>query len=278
MTIKTINLCHPEESEIKYKIHNFPDGHNHIELLGSFNKADKIHVITRIKNSDDLFIVKQICQILKDTCAAKICLDIVYLYTARMDRKMSLGEAFDLKIVVEDLVRLDVSGITILSIHNEFAFYNLLNQIGSKGGIFVDQGFSYLSEILKKEDYIICYPDEGSYKRCYDGRKECIICSKKRDKDNNILYFKIEKAPKSIKNKRIIVIDDLCDGGGTFVGISSLLSEKYPNIKKDIFVTHAIQKSGIDKLSSSYDQVYITNSYADWEEKGNVHVIDVLKK
>lgn len=92
------------------------------------------------------------------------------------------------------------------------------------------------------------------------------------------MYFKIEKAPKSIKNKRIIVIDDLCDGGGTFVGISSLLSEKYPNIKKDIFVTHAIQQSGIDKLSSSYDQVYITNSYTDWEEKGNVHVIDVLKK
>lgn len=155
MVIRTINLCHPEESEIKYKIHHFPDGHNHIELLGSFNKADKIHVITRIKNGDDLFIVKQICQILKDACAAKICLDIVYLYTARMDRKMSLGEAFDLKIVAEDLARLDVFEITILSIHNKFAFYNLLNQIGSKGSIFVDQGFSYLSEILKKKKTIL---------------------------------------------------------------------------------------------------------------------------
>ena len=42
-----------------------------------------------------------------------------------------------------------------------------------------------------------------------------------------------------------------------------------------IKVTHAIQASGIDKLRQHYDHVEITNSYAEWQEKPGLKVIDV---
>ena len=45
-------------------------------------------------------------------------------------------------------------------------------------------------------------------------------------------------------------------------------------------VTHAIQKQGIEKAASLYDEVYITNSYHDWDKEDlpkNVHVTDIIR-
>ena len=78
-------------------------------------------------------------------------------------------------------------------------------------------------------------------------------------------------------NQPLVVLDDLCDGGGTFVGIAELLNEKCPNRPKSIFVTHAVNYKGIENMSKHYDNVYITNSYKDWDNlPENVTIIDVV--
>lgn len=78
----------------------------------------------------------------------------------------------------------------------------------------------------------------------------------------------------------ILVIDDLCDGRGTFVAFATELEKRYPQHSREIWVTHAIQKSGIELLAAKYDKVYITNSYKNWDKEKlskNVTVYDICQ-
>lgn len=77
----------------------------------------------------------------------------------------------------------------------------------------------------------------------------------------------------------LVVIDDLCDAGGTFVGVASKIKEINPNRRLAIFVTHMVNPKGITTLSENYDEVYFTNSYLNWENlelPSNVSVIKVV--
>jgi len=77
----------------------------------------------------------------------------------------------------------------------------------------------------------------------------------------------------------LVVIDDLCDAGGTFVGVASKIREINPNRRLAIFVTHMVNPKGITALSENYDEVYFTNSYLNWENlelPSNVSVIKVV--
>lgn len=77
----------------------------------------------------------------------------------------------------------------------------------------------------------------------------------------------------------LVVIDDLCDGGGTFKGIAQLLESHCPNRDRAIYVTHMVNPKGIATLSENYKEVYFTNSYRDWGREAlpdNVKVIEVV--
>ena len=115
----------------------------------------------------------------------------------------------------------------------------------------------------------------------YIAKVKPIICNKirKKDLDGNVRIFtEIKSKPRRSNNKPILVVDDLCDGGGTFISVAKELRELNPP-KLSLFVTHAIQLAGIEKVSKVYDEVYITNSYNNWENEklpNNVIVIDII--
>ena len=76
----------------------------------------------------------------------------------------------------------------------------------------------------------------------------------------------------------ITLVDDLCDGGGTFMGLATHLRKLNPT-KLRLVVTHAVQKQGILNVASAYDEVVITNTYKDWascELPSNVKVYSVI--
>jgi ribose-phosphate pyrophosphokinase len=129
-------------------------------------------------------------------------------------------------------------------------------------------------------NYLQVFPDEGAMLRYRGDEKLNVICNKVRDpQTGHLTGFKILN-PEVIENnpdKPFMVIDDLCDGGGTFAGIASLLNEY--NRKKSIYVTHMVNPKGIKTLTDNYDQVLFTNSYKNWFEDiipNNVTVVSVI--
>ena len=71
-----------------------------------------------------------------------------------------------------------------------------------------------------------------------------------------------------------LVVDDICDGGGTFVGLAQILSAR--GIGADLFVTHGLFTQGTSKLLEHYGNIFCTDS-VDVERPG-VTVIEVCSR
>lgn len=112
-------------------------------------------------------------------------------------------------------------------------------------------------------DYLIA-PDAGAEKKVfkhYQVREEMtqgVLCaSKVRGLDGKILSATIHGA-EVIEGKNVCVVDDLCDGGATFIELGKLLRQYKPKTMS-LYVTHGMFTKGVDSLLDLYDNLYTHN-------------------
>lgn len=257
--MQILNLVNLEKSDIKYTLSRFPDGEVQISL-GDFSHKDQICVKCRITNAEELFIVTQVLDIL-DRHDVYYDVNIFYLMGMRMDRVMDFNRPFTLKIVMDMLWHYNASSIRVLEPHSEV--YRRLNPRAEE---------LLLSTKGLPPNWVNCqivYPDKGASERYnfyYSRDLPVIQCSKERNvSTGKITSIKIDN-PQDIKDKPLLIIDDLCDGGGTFCGIAKAFEKV--GVSKDrlnISVTHMVNAKGIENLSKHFNHVWFTNSYKDWE-------------
>lgn len=274
--MQILNLINKEKSNIDYSISRFPDGEVQI-TLGEINHKDEVRVICRITSAEELFILMQVCDILKRH-GVLFEIAIYYLMSMRMDRVMDFNRPFSLLIVLNVLDNLGANRIELFSPHSKECFYR--SRIITELMDIDDINYPDLS------NYQILLPDAGakerySYLDCYNP----ITCSKVRDlATGKITDIKIDN-PESITDKPIVISDDLCDGGRTFVEIAKAVRAIKPNVELSIFVNHMVNPKGIENLSKNFNHVWFTNSYKDWRAEfekqstslpGNVTQIDII--
>lgn len=274
-----INLINLEASDVKYRSVSFPDGEPHI-TLDPFNRKESFQVITRICNPNDLYLLLQVGDIL-NRAGVEWELIITYCMSMRMDRVVNFEEAFSLNIVAQLINGLTPRSVRIVEPHSS----RLLHLINNSRAI------NPMSDIMMKamEETTPCYPDHGALERysSFVGRDFCFCLNKTRDltdPNSRITGMEIMYSPLQV-NDTITVIDDLCDAGGTFCLAAKLLREKYPDKKLNILVTHLVNHVGLGNLCKNYDEVYVSNSYRDWDKTilniadfPNLHVIDICKE
>jgi ribose-phosphate pyrophosphokinase len=78
-----------------------------------------------------------------------------------------------------------------------------------------------------------------------------------------------------VKNGHYLVVDDICDGGGTFNGLAAKIHEQ--GATADLFVSHGIFSKGTDTLLENYNTIYTTDSLAG-SERNHVTVLAVVKE
>ena len=70
------------------------------------------------------------------------------------------------------------------------------------------------------------------------------------------------KSPE-LASKQVIIFDDLCDGGGTFIGAVAPLKEKGAEFIT-LAITHGLFSKGVDCLiEGGISHIITTNSYQD---------------
>lgn len=60
---------------------------------------------------------------------------------------------------------------------------------------------------------------------------------------------------------KFLIVDDICDGGGTFVGLADAISTSNPDVKLDLWVTHGIFSKGLDDLNEHFGTIHTTDSW-----------------
>jgi ribose-phosphate pyrophosphokinase len=150
----------------------------------------------------------------------------------------------------------------------------------------VDDALSYLIGDGEEDKVVLVSPDAGAYKKVYDVAKEfkiknIITATKVRDMvTGNILRTEIPILDQH-NDLMYVIVDDICDGGRTFVELAKVIKEGRPTAKVYLVVTHGIFSAGFKTLNEYIDGVFCTNSYRDvadneYEEKTNVRQLKVI--
>lgn len=262
--MQIINLINKDKGDIVYDIINFSDGEKHIKFITEINRKDSVKVICRITSMDELFILMQVGDIL-NRMEVEWALVITYLMGMRMDRVMSFNEAFSLKIVAKTINDMHPDAVFVVEPHSDRTL-KLINNSTPLMNHFAEAAMTD-----PEHNYMIVFPDAGAklrYGETLENKVPMMTCHKKRDPATGKLSgFGIDN-PEVLNEypecNAFFVIDDLCDGGGTFCGIADQLKELRLNFHRTLAITHAVAARGIYKVMDYYNDLFITNSYADW--------------
>ena len=132
---------------------------------------------------------------------------------------------------------------------------------------------SWAKQVKDNKIEALLFPDASAAKR-YKWVDGCEIpkyfCTKERDQvTGEIIKHEIPE----IKENKILIVDDLCDGGRSFLDLSS----KYPKKDMSLAVTHGIFSAGIEVLTEKLSKIFGTNSYADWVSGEKFEVVDAFE-
>lgn len=280
-----INLTNLEKSSIKYKISKFPDGQQDIvftDTEGSFlisgrynNKIQEATIKSRFNSFKDLELIIAANKALRRLGVKEIHLDIPYLLGARSDRQFQEGgNSYLVDVIAPILNAQEFESITVLDVHSDVAAACIKNLKVITNEKLVRTSIINICENPDIKKIVVISPDAGAQKKIYksiDGLaivKEVVTASKKRDViTGNITETVVPLVDKysvaNYLNTDFVIIDDICDGGRTFIEIAKKIKEKLPYNKIHLVVTHGIFSAGLDTLSTCFNNIYTTNSVLD---------------
>jgi len=192
------------------------------------------------------------------------CLDVIlflpYVPNARMDRTQELNEVFTLKYFCQFINSLNFSRVFVTDVHSNVT-NALLNNVYELPG----KAYEILETMCDDEadDLVICFPDEGAlkrYARYYEGW-DVVYGIKTRDwKTGKILTLQLSD-PDAVSGKRVLIVDDICSRGGTFMLMAGLLREAGATDIR-LYVTHCENTihQGDILLTDYISHVYTTDS------------------
>lgn len=243
------------------KAFKFPDGQPHVELDGVFC-CEPVDVTVSIDGADRLLELAMLSNALDSKFCDKGTLRINYLLGARYDRHMLKdgGDSYDLKVIADIINSLKFKRVEILDPHSPVSLNEIKNSVEITNQFLVEK--YHIPETL-----IIC-PDKGAtlkvdrYKKWNPNLTEMIYCKKHRDLSNGKITLVVEE-PELCKGRNCIIIDDICDGGATFLAIADQIECN----RLTLMVTHGIFSKGIAALLSKFDKIITTDSICKIEDK-----------
>lgn len=283
-----LNLTNKKTSEIKYEVFSFPDGqqdilltnlNNYFELrnygFGEVLRCDSVQIRSRFNNFKDLELILCATKVLRSYGVKEIHLYIPYLLGARSDRQFQQGGTSYLRDIIAPILNAqNYESVVCYDIHNyEMANACINNLKNITNGKFV--GWAIRDILVNNSginiiDTAIVVPDGGALKKIYETVKEAnyeedlIVAHKHRDpKTGELLSFQIPIEEKNI-NKALIWVDDLVDGGGSFIGEAIAANSNGHKGKKFLVCTHGIFSKGFEELEKYFDGIYCTDSYANF--------------
>jgi ribose-phosphate pyrophosphokinase len=237
----------------------FPDGQRHFKLETHERDHNEVTIETALTSAQDLFDVLLATDVLHNY-GYTVNLDVRYMLGARMDRSIDCDQPFTLRTIARVLNSQWYNKVRVLDAHSDRTIKLLYHAYNVLPYGAVKQVYEELGRPL------IVIPDAGAeervnhFNRAIQFADAPVQCRKHRDMATGALSgFSIED-PSRVEGRTCLILDDICDGGGTFVGLSGKLKEAGAN-DVYLFVTHAIMSKGV--RLAGIKRVYATNSLWD---------------
>lgn len=236
----------------------FNDGSIRVTLPGMHNNIDHHYctITSSIESMDDLMIVAQIKDIVErhSKRPKQFEFEIIGTPYTRYDRVMFADktDAFGAKVFADFVNSLNFDIVYLYDCHSQV----MLDHINNSYNVDQDElVYNILRECTSMQsDFNIVAPDKGATKKL---KYTNMVFDKVRNVETGqITGMEIVKDD-SFPDKEFLVIDDICEGGRTFIELAKLFKQHKSN-KLNLYVTHGIfSNNALEKLVEYYDTIYV---------------------
>ena len=245
-------------------INRFPDGQVQFKIKPT---ADRLDLDISITDSEQLDLFFQIVNTIQLRS-----IRVIYLYGGRSDKDVAGEYAVS---------NLPLMIVRVLGISKNLHPITHLETVMPHSKVFPgDRVLPIHPELASNEPGydLILFPDESASNRFLDHFQgiEKRTCSKERDQESGNIIKHV--MPDDLgKFKRILVADDLCDGGRTFLDVRDAVDAHHPE-RIDLYVTHGVFSNGaLSRLDGRFNTIWTTNSYQEFGESEVLKVLNVWR-
>ena len=221
----------------KIKIQKFSDGEISVEFQESIRGQFVFLVQSTFAPTDNLMELLLMIDAAKRASAYKVIAVIPYYGYARQDRKDRPRVAIASKLVANMLTAAGADRVITMDLHAPQiqGYFDIPVDHLDSSAIFIP----YI-ESLKLKNLTFAAPDVGSANRIREVASyfevEMVICDKHRKRANEIASMVVIG---DVTDRDIVLIDDICDTGGTLAKSAGLLVEKGARSVR-AFCTHPV--------------------------------------
>lgn len=254
---------------LKFASFVFSGGEPHIKITEQPNSGETVMITNRIKSFNDLGLVLLAADALRRMGVENLELCIPYFPAARQDRLMVPGEPLSVKVMADLINGVGFNKVIIVDPHSEVtpALLNKVEVVSNHE--FIQAALEKLGEKVKGANLIS--PDGGAAKKIFSlakflGGVPVVEAGKVRDvKTGKLKDFRVYED--DLAGKPCVVVDDICDGGGTFLGLAEALKAKNAG-ELFLIVTHGLFSKGSAELKKHYSKIICSDSFSDLNLEG----------
>jgi len=219
------------------KIQQFSDGEIGVEFSESIRGKFVFLVQSTFAPTDNLMEMLLMIDAAKRASAYKVIAVVPYYGYARQDRKDKPRVAIGAKLVANMLVAAGADRIITMDLHASQiqGYFDIPVDHLESSAIFIP----YI-ESLNLKNLTFAAPDVGSANRIREVASffevDMVICDKHRKRANEIASMVVIG---DVKDRDIVLIDDICDTGGTLAKSAGLMIEKGARSVR-AFCTHPV--------------------------------------
>ena len=243
----------------KGKLGKFSDGELSFRYTETVRGSDVYIVQSTVNGSDNLIELFLMIDAAKRASAKHVNVVIPYYGYARQDRKDKPRIAVSAKLMANLLTASGASRVVSCDLHagQIQGFFDIPLDHLNGSSVFVP----YVKK-LNLENVIFASPDAGGTERVRDYAKyfdcEFVICDKTREKANEVKSVEVIG---EVKDKDVIIVDDLIDTGGTIAMASNVIMDKGAKSVRAI-ITHPVLSGNAEENleNSSLIELVVTDS------------------
>ena len=208
----------------KVNIQTFSDGEIGVEFKESIRGRFVFLIQSTFSPTNNLMELLLMIDAAKRASAYKVIAVIPYYGYARQDRKDRPRVAIGSKLVANMLVAAGADRVVTMDLHAPQiqGYFDIPVDHLDSSAIFI----SYI-ESLRLDNLTFAAPDVGSANRIREIATyfecEMVICDKHRKRANEIASMVLIG---DVSDRDVILIDDICDTGGTLAKSAALMKEK----------------------------------------------------
>jgi ribose-phosphate pyrophosphokinase len=258
MNMRTNVNVYSDKGPVKFKGFYFSGGEPHVEIENPhvLQRAEVL-IDARVGSMNDLGMLLALTDAVKRLRPARVSLFLPYFPGARQDRE-ERGFALTAKIYADIINAQGYEEVFILDPHSPVS-PALIERC------LILPHASLVKQFAPVDLAGLICPDAGAERRTLELAKELrcttvVFARKKRDpRTGSLSGFSLEPLP---REGAYLLADDLCDGGGTFVGLAEKFREDPRGTGSlHLWTTHGIFSKGLDVLAKHFTTIGCSDSF-----------------